>query len=97
MGFIMSSTLSHIKKKEIEIFMEMLPPSISKEVVHDVCMETLKSLPGLRSIFSEREMGYMLKLEMKHPEEVIFNYGDRADGLYFIVSGKVLLYGPSTK
>lgn len=34
---------------------------------------------------------------MKHPEEVIFNYGDSANGIYFIVSGKVLLYGPSIR
>lgn len=40
--------------------MEMLPPSIYKEVVHDVCMEGIKVCSLLRSIIAEEDLGYQL-------------------------------------
>lgn len=97
MALFMSSSLALLQKKEVELFMEMLPPSIHRQVVHDVCVEALKGCPSLRTLFLEDEVGYQVQLLMKHPEEVIFNYGDRSNGIYFVVSGKVVLYGPSTK
>lgn len=32
---------------------------------------------------------------MKSPDDIIFNYGDEPDGIYFVVSGGVGLFAPS--
>lgn len=84
-----------MKKEEMEKFLGQLSPSLKRRVITNVCHEGLKACPLLYHLFASSNLDNSLELMMKSPDDILFNYGDESNGLYFVVSGGVGLFAPS--
>lgn len=94
MTYIMGIMLTQLQRIELQYFMNLLAPSLKREVIYQLFRTNIKSPCFLKSIRHDLHISQKVELLYTVPEETIFKYDSEAKGMYFIIRGEVELKAP---